>query len=537
MITKRRLGLYALLGSIAAAAVALLASGFFLNVKDDVVMSWEFPLQDNDIPSGRQFHQSNGDVYCGGGYVYAIQSRMFSNSNDLEFWCRVGDPGLDFRLLPEAVKGVTRTSLANLNGRLYSFQAKRFFDFDRSTWISADFGDASYPFVIQPKAKGQYIFSPERSDCPGISVYFDNTYRGTVRTTSYSAVGVWDGVIYLNTGATTLAAPVPATPPSGCEYIPTAVFDDSSKYAYAIFQNRDSSLLIGGAQGGYGKESHSCVPPLEKFNGGTKSDLSKNLNTGDCTPGQVKEYYSYAPFNDETYIGNFPIGTLIALKNDTLSMTKFGAPSPDDWKDPKGTYYRESQAVLNAYGATFIGMYPWGEVISIDRKTGQRKDYRLFQQPTRDNSPTPYFWPAHNRALQRNDVNFDPAAELVYSVTRNGQSLREEGREPTLWGQRVPSIVVLSGMLCASTGNLSGAGHAPSVHVDISTQQAEEYGQVYCSTLANHVMTSTPQGKLATLTVTNRHLTITIDGEVTAIAKHNLTRAALDAIAAMQNAK
>jgi hypothetical protein len=210
------------------------------------------------------------------------------------------------------------------------------------------------------------------------------------------------------------------------------------------------------------------------------------------------------------------------MKDGKLSKTELGAPNQGDWQDPLGTHYRESQAVVNAYGGTFIGMYPWGEVLAIDRQSKKTGTYRLFLSPDRDSSPTPYFWPAHNRARNDSSVTFDPSAELVYSLSRGSSSLREEGREPTYWGQRVPSVVVLSGRLCASTGSLSGAPFAPLKHVNLTAEQAAEYGKVYCSELPNHILTSSLRGKLATFTVTESHMEIAIDGKVIATAHHSL---------------
>lgn len=506
--------------SLCVTALGCIAVFLSNSGKATVIKAWEFELQQDDIPSGRQFRYAGDDFECGGGYVYSIQSRLFTNSNDLEFWCRPTEVDLKFEPLPKANTGIYRTGIANIGGELYDFDTSSVFDFRFHRWSSKTFGPYS-PIVVQPKPSAIFAFSYEHGTCSGVSLHRGADYLGTLASVGYSAVAVWDDKFYVNDGAKTFAATVPDEPTDSCRILDATIFDDASKYAYGIFQAEDRSLLIGGTQGGYGKASFSCVPPFERFANGSAADITSSLLIPDCPSGTVKEYYSFAPSTNGVLIGNFPVGSLLSYRNGALSLTDVAAPETGDFVDHLGTYYRESQAVVNAYGATFVGMYPWGEVI-VSREKGS-ETHRLFNKPVRDASPTPYFWPAHKRALKIEGVAFDPRAELVYSLTKDGSSLRSEGREPTLWGQRVASIAVLSGRVCASTGNLDGAAFKPEIHADLTKDEAFQYGRVHCAKLPGHAMTSMPIGRRARFVVTQTSIKIKVDGKVMAKTRHGLS--------------
>jgi hypothetical protein len=254
------------------------------------------------------------------------------------------------------------------------------------------------------------------------------------------------------------------------------------------------------------------------------------LNGNDCNRYRIKEYYSFTPVDADVLIGNFPIGTLLRRSNGAVSLTNIAAPQLDDWEDPLGTRYRESQSVTNAYGSIFVGMYPWSELFMIDSRTQEERVARLIQKPEKDGSPTPFFWPMHQRAKSMHSVDFDAKAEVVYSLLSNGKSLRHAGLEPTHWAQRIPSITVLSGRLCASTGNLGGYPYDPSKHPDISLDLVEQYGSIFCANLKNHIMTSYTAPKFESETenkmdfiVTNSELIISVGGKALVKERHYLS--------------
>src|SRR3954451_24596247 len=100
----------------AAALLALLApppaSAFDLSLR--------YRLGGSDDGLGTLFEWHHGSMRCGAGFVEALQSRVYTNSNDLEFWCRrTGSTPIGrFRALPQLPGGPARSSIADVDGSL-----------------------------------------------------------------------------------------------------------------------------------------------------------------------------------------------------------------------------------------------------------------------------------------------------------------------------------------------------------------------------------------------------------------------------------
>lgn len=497
---------------------------------DEEIARWNFEVGDSHIwqPRGELFTANFGDVICGGGFVFSVQSRAFVNSNDIEFWCRETSMELSFYDIGRGRPDSFSTQISNLSGELYDYASGLQYDFEEERWVASSISQDPFPYIIQPISGQIYVFSPYNTDCEGMSLYLDGSYIGTipldVSGESFSAFSIWGDTIYANIFSMRVAH-LPTRPSEACHYMPTTEIETEQIWAYGTFPV-GNSVLFGGNYGGYGIQSDRCASFFQ-FSEGITNEIPVILGGEVCDGGEIKEYYAYTISGERVLIGNFPLGTILELNEGAVVNTEIAAPRPDDFLDAVGTRYRESQALVASYGAVFVGMYPWGELIVSDRVTGEETAHRLITTPTRDESPAPYFDIVYQRVLQRDGVISDPNAELVYSLTRNNRSLRDEGLEPTHWAQRIPSIAIFSGRLCASTGNLSGAGFNPSLHYDIDYS---DYGNIYCAILENHVMSPWRPGEIYSFTLTTRHLIIEIDGVVVAQNAHSLSASQLAAI-------
>lgn len=491
------------------------------------IKSWTMKLEGGEIPKGLIFEEKFGTLQCGAGYIYAIQSRNYTNSNDLEFWCRSKEIKLNFEKLPQSHKGLN-ASIANIKGDLYEFQSAKVFDFMQQKWTSSHpFTKIPKPYLIQTKSNIIYTFTSQKKNCPGLSLFANNDYLGTIKTNNFSAAAIWNNKFYVNCG-NTVYGDIPSQASNTCKYLNTNTLTPKQAWSYGIYMLPKGEIIMGGNQGGYGKSSLTCTPFLTLFNDSYAKDIVGTLNQKGCTLGTIKEYYSYSPFKKGVLIGNFPIGTLLYYDGTKTNFTNIAQPTTEDWQDPKGTYYRESQAIVNAYGTTFVGMYPWGEVIFYDHVFNKENKVRVFDMPLKSKVPTPYFWEIQNRVKKNNNVQFNSNSELVYSLTKNGQSLRDEGLEPTRWGQRIPSITMFSGRICVSTCNLSGDSYDKEKHPEITKEVLDQYGRVYCASLPNHLLIPEPQGRTAQFIITDKFLKIEIDGKLVGKNEHNLSKHELD---------
>lgn len=463
----------------------------------------------DDEPQGMLFEFRGDGFRCAAGFVYSIQSRVTTNQNDLEFWCRQDRVTLSFSKLPKPSDSVTSVVI-NVDGRLHETISHRFYDFEKSEW------KAARPFFLTNKSGGQryYFVSGE---CDGLSLYRGNDYLGTVRG-NYSAALVIKGRVIVNIDNGILSGPIPEKAEL-CS--PLALTQEKGSGWLYAFYPAISGIVFGSSYGGYNSDNRGCAKMFH---------LDGREVSYPCKGGRVKEFYSYTPFYNGVLVGNFPLGTLLYLNGNSLRETDFAAPDDLDWRDPRGTYYRESQSLVLAYGAVMIGMYPWSEFTFVDTRTRIERKTRLIQQPVKSHIPTPYFEKMEQQAKALPGVVSSPKQERVYSLTINGKTLRDDGYEPTHWGQRIPSIAILSGKVCASTGNLGGAPRDPKKHGFVPEKVADLYGSVYCADLPGHVMANIPRsGKLA-FHIGDYSLSIIVDGKIIVQAKHGLARRQLEQI-------
>ena len=113
------------------------------------------------------------------------------------------------------------------------------------------------------------------------------------------------------------------------------------------------------------------------------------------------------------------------------------------------------------------------------------------------------------------------------------EQYRSEGRAFDKWHQRVPSIVILGGRLCAATGNFGGDLFLPEFDVILTPEQAAQYGKVHCAELPNQTLISSPDTAASVryaFHITDTRLQILENGIVVKSVPHTLSKEALHAL-------
>jgi hypothetical protein len=100
------------------------------------------------------------------------------------------------------------------------------------------------------------------------------------------------------------------------------------------------------------------------------------------------------------------------------------------------------------------------------------------------------------------------------------------------WGQRITSLAVFDGRVCAATGNRGGtppeSGDDP-----VPSHVARSYGEVFCALVPGHTMMPEPRPRSKIrFVVTGAHVEIHVDGRRRSQREHRLDPRALQAIAA-----
>lgn len=444
---------------------------------------------------------------CAAGSVNAVQSRVYSNQGELEFWCRDGrGTPLSFTSIGKPSPSQFTSSIANLNGKLFEFVSRSVYDDGR--WRSLTPGelpipDDALPISIVSAGGNHIVFTIYGGRCDGISVYSDSGYHGTYSGEDWQKWSeMWtDGrTIAMNVGYRLLSGPLPPPTSDACaplhlETVPAT----ADNWIYAA-RSVGGLLLYGGSE----VSRNSCASLLI-------SDLdlmtTREIPIKDCKPGFVTEVYSFTRWRDEILIGNFPEGALYALDlgSDATRKTAFGAALPDDGVDPLWNGpYRESQAVVVSAGRIFIGMYPWAELF-IHEGEAPATVLRLIKRP------------------EKTGGEFAPYATRLAATA---SSLKDPYADRT-WAQRIPTVVVLSGLVCASTGNRTGENLDRWRSV-VDEDDVRPYGEVFCASLPGHVMTRpVPDGTSVRFLVDKERLSIVIDGKTVGSAAHGLSRSAL----------
>jgi hypothetical protein len=152
-------------------------------------------------------------------------------------------------------------------------------------------------------------------------------------------------------------------------------------------------------------------------------------------------------------------------------------------------------------------MYPWAELIVQDDENATPTVYRLMTQPAKGTEFAPY---ATRLATAPNVPSDRPYFDRT-------------------WAQRIPTIAVLSGRLCASTGNRTGED-LRDWGTAITQDEARPYGEVFCATMPNHVMGNVGLNGRLRFRVTNETISVTQNGVAVAEVRHSLSASALTAL-------
>lgn len=475
------------------------------------VLELTFDLTRNPaLPGGTVFEASSGDVRCSAGFVSAVQSRVYANQNELEFWCREGAAtALQFRSIGKPSAGQFSSSIANLNGNIYELVGRSVYQ--NGAWRPLRSGELPIPNDALPVAlvrreSETFVFTVNGSACTGVSLYSTRGYHGTYREADWqewSAAWTDGSHVVLNIGnevkVATLAAPTAAP----CVSMP-ALVDSSPRptWLYAMM-NFTGGLLYGASL-----DSLAACTELSELNIITRQ--TRLIALSPCAPGHVTEVYSLTPWRNEILVGTFPVGTLYAysVAGNSTRLTTFGQPLSDDLPDPTwGGPYRESQSVAVSGGRVFMGMYPWAELFVQDGEGQAPTVYRLITQPAKGGEFAPYA----TRIAASSNVPTGQYADRT-------------------WAQRIPTIAILSGRVCASTASRTGESLQPWLTV-ISAAEAAPYGQVFCADVANHVMGRVEAQTRVSFRITSQNIAILQNGVVVAEVLHSLSAAALTRLA------
>ena len=113
------------------------------------------------------------------------------------------------------------------------------------------------------------------------------------------------------------------------------------------------------------------------------------------------------------------------------------------------------------------------------------------------------------------------------------KSRRALGLFSSAWGQRITTLAVFNGRLCAGTGNMSGSPWNADYHPMVPESLAQEYGRISCALIPNHTLGAIKWRRSLELTfkVTDRRLIIEQDGSEIASRNHTMTAEQVAAIA------
>jgi len=331
---------------------------------------------------GTAFEVEADGVRCAAGYVNSVQTRVYTNQNQLEFWCREDSRALnlEFKSIGKGYEGQFFSSIMNHRGLLFDVVSE--FSWTPKGWSflrNRDHIDGGRVVSLQTRRGKDYWFVVGAGVCEGLSLFSVDGYHGTYSGDgwgAWSAIYTDGDVVIANIGHKMLTGPVLAPDaPKGCREMSLMVFDDRPTWTYVIMPH--DGRVIYGAPASKGR----CAP-LATFDG-TSVVSQQPL---DCEGEQITEYYSITPFMDKLLIGNYPTGTLWASMS-PISMpqkTILAKPRSDDGLRDGIDVYRESQSVVTTYGGVFTGMFPWGELFAYDHHSRMETVTRIFPGPEKD---------------------------------------------------------------------------------------------------------------------------------------------------------
>lgn len=489
------------------------------------------------------YTSEDGSLTCGAGFVSSTGTRIYHNQNDLEFWCRPAHKASELNWVPlgRPLGDFPSSMLGNMEGRLFDYLAFKYYDFEKNEWRGMDahvwnklHGSSIYSW--RKDGNEDYYITYGLANCPGLSVFSGRGYHGTVLTgAEFNAATVWKSRLYANVDNKVmryeLARP---TPYPRCNHLKGSALVKSPVYVYAMYPVADQ-LFIGG---GYLSETDPRFLCPNIYVVG-KSEI-RTLSIPKCSGRMIHEIYSFSLYDDSLLVGNYPNGTLEKITLPGMKIKRSFIPRlhPMTWADSKlyydGTtspvrsntaeqyHYLESQTVTVSSGSLFLGMWPWGEIYQVNQD-GTQDIYRMFGFPSRSNARQPF--------QQEGEAVYCTGGEK--NMATRTCAHRDKIKE--FWGQRITSLTVLNGRLCAGTGNTRAQRYDKHIHRFITEDQQQEYGKVYCADLVNQVLAEYRPAKEGRLSffVTPKQLQIVIDGRLAASTFHKLGPIALKSLSGL----
>lgn len=458
-------------------------------------------------PLGSVFQwRGTEDLTCAAGFIATNSSTISSNQNELEFWCkRAGiQTTREWRSLGRPTKRQIRSFVANVGGKLFDYESHRVHR--RANWIKYQSHEDGYAkrkggsiARLQKVGDNRFSLVSEWNGCAGLSILSQDGYHGSIRGTSPTFF-IYAGRVYANLDLQIVSFPIgPGRDFEDCSFrVDGTVHNSEENRIYSMLPS-DGALYVGGSLIG-----RNCAE-LYQVRDGKLAEIPVAVGRGYCEDRQINEFYSYTVFRDDLIIGTYPNGNLVRVRDGKAVLTD------QPFGDVTRRRYRESQSLTIAAGDLFVGMYPWGEVFSLPYGATDWRRKRIFAAPPIDGA-FPYKV-AMTKML------------LDLSANEKKQRARRRGLFATAWGQRVTTLAVLNGRLCAGTGNMSGSPWSPDYHAMVSKTAAEQYGQVFCLDLPNQTAGNIRWKRSTRLTfkVTDRRLIVEQDNVEVFSATHELT--------------
>ncbi|MDH3700043.1 MAG: hypothetical protein OEU46_01910 [Alphaproteobacteria bacterium] len=392
---------------------------------------------------GTAFSWQNGHIVCAAGFINTNSSSRTSNQNDLEFWCRdtrAPVENYNFRSLGRISAEYLKSSIANVNGALVDYYHGRVLDRHDGKWrrYAGRIGRYRHPLGghvsrLQRSGDRRWSFILGWRKCDGVAVLSDRGYHGSL----LGAVGttfIYRDRIFANVAGKVISYAIPPPRTGPCRAIgggTVHVSDANRVYSMIPY---GGALIIGGSARG-----RPCAALYRVRQGRTTA-----LQVTECGERRVTEFYSYMIYGDDLLVGTYPDGNLAWIDGDTVRLTKMPIPLTGTKSDRQR--YFEAQAMTIAAGDLVVGMYPWGQLYRRPFGGGPWRSQRLFTGPPLSNEPHPY-----------HDAMDAKIAALGVRNSSNKRDRRARGLFRSAWGQRITSLAVFNGQLCAGTGNMSGS--------------------------------------------------------------------------------
>ena len=353
-------------------------------------------------------------------------------------------------------------------GRLISAEVGQEYDFVKKNWKKLEGNTAPALLRILPSEKGWVPVTWNSDVCTGLGIMLPSPHGkvSCIKANNPSALLIFKSKLYLN--------------------------DDSSLFIYKIGEDGDIVLQrkhegIGWSYffaPGFNDEIILGGNPACPFNIINDDILLNDPCNIALRKGSLLEWYSIAKRGNYFYLGNYPDGKIKIYTGDSIVESEYPKHLAPVWKNRLSlNSYLESQSVVFSSGYLFVGMFPFGDLVAYDETNiGLGDSYRLFSYPLRrKNEPAPYY--SSYLSAFPGLYSFRASSETAYSV--DPQTHRDEGKYPYYMSQRVPSVTILNGKICASTGNFTSIAPPAEVIKKVGIVNMHEYGAVYCSLLPN----------------------------------------------------